>query len=69
MTTFEEDKVRVKEIVTQRVAMFDAGDKSFSSQECNDLFREYLDLRDKYGRETSKSRELKKISDKIWEEA
>lgn len=65
---FQKDLRRVRVIATERVAMFDKGDRSFSSDLSKALWAEYLSLRDKYGRDTEKGEALKAASDEVWED-
>lgn len=60
---FEEAKILVAQIATERVKMFDANDGSYMSQRSADLFKEYTRLRKKF----SDNGELSKIYHNLWE--
>jgi hypothetical protein len=65
---FIRDVRRVRSIARERVSMFDAADESYGSDFSRVLFAEYLELRDKYGRDSIKGRILKAISDEVWDD-
>jgi hypothetical protein len=63
MSTFSEDLARVREITARRVELLN---KPYTSREVTALFVECQAIKEKYGKDSFKTKFITAVSDSIW---